>query len=288
MSEIDELADSVAGNGHDPVTLLLPPPNAPMEVARALVDERYTHPSGALTLRHWRGGWWEWQITRWVEVEARAARAAAYAFAEHAVYSAGDEMKPWAPNRHKIADLLDALAAIVHLPETVSMPSWLDGNSYDGLLVSCANGLLDVGRRELLKHDPRFFNATGVPFPYDPDAATPRRWWAFLNQLWGDDRASVHALAEWFGYTISGRLDQHKILLLVGPTRAGKGVTGRILGALVGEENVAARRCRASTVISAWRRCLARRSPSSLTLGSTARARTSLSSGSCRSAVRTH
>ena len=35
----------------------LPPPNAPMEVARVLVNERYTSPSGdTVTLRHWRGG----------------------------------------------------------------------------------------------------------------------------------------------------------------------------------------------------------------------------------------
>jgi putative DNA primase/helicase len=100
-------------------------------------------------------------------------------------------------------------------------------------------GLLDVGRRELLSHDPRFWNATSVPFPYDPGAPAPGRWLAFLDDLWGDDAASIAALQEWFGYTISGRLDQHKILLLVGPTRAGKGVTSRILAALVGDENVA-------------------------------------------------
>ena len=38
---------------------------------------------------------------------------------------------------------------------------------------------------------------------------------------------------------ISGRLDLHKILLLVGPTRAGKGVIARTLTALVGHDNVA-------------------------------------------------
>ena len=38
---------------------------------------------------------------------------------------------------------------------------------------------------------------------------------------------------------ISGRLDLHKILLLIGPTRAGKGVISRLLGALVGRDNVA-------------------------------------------------
>ena len=105
--------------------------------------------------------------------------------------------------------------------------------------MACANGLLDVGRRELLSHDPRYFNATSVPFAYDPGALPPARWLRFLDDLWGDDSASIDALGEWFGYVISGRTDLHKILLVVGPTRAGKGVICRVLGALVGAANVA-------------------------------------------------
>ena len=206
----------------DRTDMVLAPPSAPMAVARELVRERYSGPDAALTLRHWRGGWWRWQGPRWVELEQRAMAAGAYEYTESTVYHAGGELKPWAPNRHKVADLLDALAAIVHLPETVSMPTWLDGQAYDGLIVSCANGLLDVGRRELLSHDPRFWNATSVPFAYDPAAPAPKRWLAFLNELWGEDEASIRALGEWFGYVTSGRLDQQKILLIVGPTRAGK------------------------------------------------------------------
>ena len=38
---------------------------------------------------------------------------------------------------------------------------------------------------------------------------------------------------------LSGRTDLHKILLLVGPTRAGKGAIARVLAALVGKGNVA-------------------------------------------------
>ena len=49
----------------------------------------------------------------------------------------------------------------------------------------------------------------------------------------------MNVLGEWFGYVISGRLDLHKILLMVGPTRGGKGVIARILAALVGLKNVA-------------------------------------------------
>jgi putative DNA primase/helicase len=217
----------------------LPSPSAPMEVARELVAAKYTHSTGVLTLRHWRGGWWHWTGAHWIEIEPRAARAAAYAFTETAFFEDGTKVKQWAPNRHKVADLLDALAAIVHLPESISMPTWLDGTSYDGLIVSVANGLLDVGRRKLLAHDPRFFNSTSVPFDFDPDALGPKRWEGFLEDLWDADRDSAEALGEWFGYVISGRLDLHKILLIVGPTRAGKGVISRTLGKLVGVDSVA-------------------------------------------------
>jgi len=104
--------------------------------------------------------------------------------------------------------------------------------------VACANGLLHVPTRELLAHTPVYFNQTAVPFAYVEDAPEPTRWLAFLKELW-DDETQIAALQEWFGYVISGRTDMHKIMLLVGPTRAGKGVIARALGKLVGPENVA-------------------------------------------------
>jgi putative DNA primase/helicase len=165
--------------------------------------------------------------------------AAAYGFTEHAVYETPNGAAAWAPNRRKITDLLDALAAVTHLSDRVSMPAWLDGTTHNGLLVSVGNGLLDVHSRTLLPHSPLFFNATSVGFDYQPDAPPPRRWLRFLAELWPDEPDSRAALQEWFGYVLSGRLDLHKILLLVGPTRAGKGVIARMLSALVGSENVA-------------------------------------------------
>lgn len=54
-----------------------------------------------------------------------------------------------------------------------------------------------------------------------------------------DDPDSIAALQEWAGYVVSGRLDLHKILLIVGPTRGGKGTIARILGKLIGPANVA-------------------------------------------------
>ena len=135
--------------------------------------------------------------------------------------------EPWKPNRRKVADVIEALAAVVHLDDRVSYPCWLDGRP-ERPIVACANGLLDVLSGELLTHTPIYFNLAAVPFDYDPDADDPERGEQFLDDLWGDDREQIAALQEWCGYVISGRLDLHKILLLTGPTRGGKGVIARI------------------------------------------------------------
>jgi putative DNA primase/helicase len=242
IAEGETLASSANGPGREREQIeLLPPPSAPMEVARAFAAARFAHPTGSPVLRHWRGSWWRWQTSRWAEVEQHAMRKEAYVFTEHARYQAGDDTKPWAPNHRKVADLLEALAAVCHLSETVGQPEWVDApDAPHGVVVASANGLLNVTGRTLLGHDPRFFNHTAVPFDFDAGAPAPERWLQFLDELWPDDRDSIAALQEWFGYVISCRLDLHKILLLVGPTRAGKGVIAGVLRALVGPRNVAA------------------------------------------------
>jgi putative DNA primase/helicase len=217
---------------------LLPSPSQPMKVARVFVNEHFIH-DGALKLYHWRGGWWWWRTSHWYEVEDRAVRTVLYWFTEHAVYLDDGVPTPWAPNSNKIANLVDALKSVCFLSGQFDQPSWLEERGSKGTIVSFNNGLLNIEQRRLLEHTPRFFNQTAVPFDYDPAAPPPQRWLAFLNELWPNDQASIDALGEWFGYIISGRLDQHKILLMVGPTRGGKGVIARTLTSLIGRQNVA-------------------------------------------------
>jgi putative DNA primase/helicase len=104
--------------------------------------------------------------------------------------------------------------------------------------VACANGLLHVPTRDLFEHDPRLFNLVGLPYSYNPHAPEPARWLKFLDELWPDESAAIDMLGEFFGYVLSGRTDLHKIMLLVGPTRSGKGTIARVLTALVGRANV--------------------------------------------------
>lgn len=222
--------------------LTLPSPREPQRAAHALLEDRH-RTDGHLTVLRWRGSYWAWVGTRWTEIEDQAMRKAVYDFTQEAVYidSKGDE-QPWAPTTRKVTDVLDALAAATHLPATVHAPAWLsrpDGAPPARELVACQNGLLHVGTRGLAAHDPRLLNLSAVPFAYDADAPQPARWFTFLGQLWPDDPESISALQEFLGYIISGRTDLQKILLMVGPTRAGKGVIARVVKHLVGEGNYA-------------------------------------------------
>lgn len=226
-------------------TRLLPGPGEPMAVARVIAADLHTTDSGDLALRHWRGGWMRWQGSHWVEDEHRAVRAELYEFTEYAEWLKTDgqgnkSVEPWGPTRYKVADLAEALGAVLYLPEGTAQPGWIGWtNVPDGVVVSCANGLLHVASRTLHEHTPRWFNVTSVPFDYDPEATPPTRWLAFLDDLFGDDSDSIALLQEYCGYVLSGRLDLQKILLVVGPTRGGKGVIARLLGKLVGPANVA-------------------------------------------------
>jgi hypothetical protein len=146
--------------------VVLPSPAMPMAVARLFVEQR-CQCDGVLTLHHWRGTWWEWRRSHWCEMENDAARSLLYTFTENARYRDADgNMVPWAPNRKKIGDLLEALAAITILATDIDQPTWLDGRS-TGTIVAVANGLLEVETRHLL---PRLVlscasGASSIPTP---------------------------------------------------------------------------------------------------------------------------
>ncbi|MEU4405037.1 phage/plasmid primase, P4 family [Streptosporangium sp. NPDC023963] len=242
------------------MTKLMPAPTEPMAVARELIKD-FTTEDGCLKLRYWRGDWLRWDGSRWTLDEEAARRAHLYRHLADATYihvaktrdGETRETRRWQPNRRKIADVIDALAAIVHLPEFVESPSWIDTTTppYPASeVVACQNGLLHVPTRTVLPATPKFFSRVSVPFDYDPDAPEPKRWIEFLGQLWPDDLAdqeqaqanvdAVKALQEAFGYFVSGRSDLQKIPMLIGPTRGGKGVVARTLTGLIGHGNVAA------------------------------------------------
>ena len=231
--------------------VILPPPNrADGGGSRVRQKPATSDPAGVPTLHHWRGGWWEWRTARWVEVEQRAM--AGVRLPVHRARRLRDLGRPeegdgrQAVGAEPAQDRRPARRARRDRPPARGR---LDADlaRRDERTTGCSSrartGCSTSTPATLLEHTPLFFNATSVPFAYDPSATPPVRWLTLPRRAWPGDPESGAALQEWFGYVISGRLDLHKILLLVGPTRAGKGVIARMLGALSGTRTSPARRC---------------------------------------------
>ncbi len=217
---------------------VLPAPSLPMDVAEMFFKGRCFE-AGAPTLVHYRGTWFCWKRARWVETADRIVRRWLYRFTQKAKYTTAEgEQRAWAPNRKKIADVHEALQAICPLDDENEQPCWIDGRE-GGTIVACRNGLLNIEKRSLSMHTPLFFNATFVPFDYEPRVSAPTKWLEFLEAVFPKEPEAIAALQEWFGYVISGQTNLHKILLMPGPTRGGKGAIARVLRALIGPANTA-------------------------------------------------
>lgn len=76
-------------------------------------------------------------------------------------------------------------------------------------------------------------NTTALPYDYDPHASCPE-WLSFLNSTLEGDQERIALLQEWMGYNLVRRYDHQKIMMLIGKSRAGKGLVGKIMEALCG------------------------------------------------------
>ncbi|CDM76127.1 DNA primase family protein [Mycobacterium marinum] len=217
-----------------------PPPSAPLEVARTIFRQ-FRNSDGLRTLVSCRNSWIRWCTTHWQEMDTAELRSLIYKTLGKADYLADDAPTPWNPNKRKVADVMEAMAACGHLSTDVEPPSWLGVQAKTAALqmISCRNGLLDLSTRELVRHTPALYNVVSVPFDYAADAPEPQAWLEFLSSVWPDDGDSVALLQQYIGYAISGRTDMQKLLLLIGPTRSGKGTIARMLTDLIGRLHVA-------------------------------------------------
>jgi putative DNA primase/helicase len=143
----------------------------------------------------------------------------------------------------RVSNVLDAVKSVAHLSDGMQAPTWLGvmGNMpLASEIIACANGLLHLPTGVLWDLTPAFFSLNALDFAFNEDAPAPAEWLRFLDSLWGNDAESIETLQEWFGYCLTGDTSRQKILLMVGPTRSGKGTIVHVLEALLGKTNVCA------------------------------------------------
>ena len=219
-------------------------PRDPIQIARTLRSARYTEAGQPSLYRH-RGAFWSFADCHYHQAEDETVRAEIWRFLADALrQTERGGTAPFKPTRARVSDVLDALSAECELGPRTEPPAWLGDQAGTrppaSEFMAVANGLLHLPTGDLYPATPAYFGLSATEVTFDPDAPEPQRWLAFLADLFGSDQQAIDALQDWFGYALSQDTSQHKVLLVVGPTRSGKGTIARVLTGVIGRASVAA------------------------------------------------
>jgi len=219
-------------------------PSTPTVNARHFVMSEYSESSENLLAYH-RGKFRAWNGSWWAVLDESDLRSRIVRFFEHAYFIVknddGLEEVAFDPTPAKVNQIVDTLKSLTNKGTDRLMPSWPqpDHPAEPEEILPVANGLLYLPMRALISPTPVFFNAYALPYGYNPEAPTPERWIKFQDEVFGDDEEAKLLLQEWMGYLLTVDTSQQKIMLMVGPKRAGKSTIGRVITALLGANNVA-------------------------------------------------
>lgn len=103
----------------------------------------------------------------------------------------------------------------------------------DPFLLCVPNGQVDLRVGELLAPDSaqRHTRCAGVPF--EPNSECPQ-WLHFLDETFQHDKAVIDYVQRWFGYMMSGSVQEEKLLFGFGTGRNGKSVLANVLAHIMG------------------------------------------------------
>ena len=240
--------------------------NNPLASARELVARQFSIGSHGRLIRH-GGIFHRWVRTHYALMPDDALDAVVWSFLGSAsveVIKKGQPtgiFEPFSPQMHHVTNVVAALKGVTHLSSDVTVSAWLGpfpeapAEPSDDIptvpwykfvynlppaseFISFKNELLHVPTRISMIHTPRFFNSYAIGYDYEPDAPEPARWLAFLRAIWPEDNQSIDTLQEIIGLLVAGDARYHKIFMLVGPKRSGKGTIARVLTELIGPQNV--------------------------------------------------
>lgn len=206
----------------------------PRLFAAELVDRNFRDVNGTLTLRYSveDGMFWLWSARRGHfivlgETEALAIIDRALIGAEET--GADGVVRPVRVTSRVHAEMLKMLKVLCLSSE----------HGAGGLLsatggVPFRNGWLDVASGTLEPLGPERDVRWVLEADYSTDARCPE-WLAFLDSI-GFPKGSEERrlLAQWFGYLLSGSKRLDRAMLLIGPTRSGKGTIIRVAESLFG------------------------------------------------------
>jgi len=216
-------------------------PKDQLEIARLFFRDCFTE-HGDGTLIHHQATWHHWTGKRYEATCDDDIKAKLWKWLSRCSVRTKDKMVSCQPSRALVTGVMDALKAVANQSSSIESPSWL--NNGPEQIIAFDNGLLDVdgflksGNSELMDHTPQWFSSNCLPHRFDVSATCPK-WLEFLSEVFDEDQERIETLQQWFGYNLISDNRQHKIAMLIGPPRSGKGTTMAVMSAMLGKHNIA-------------------------------------------------
>ncbi len=167
--------------------------------------------------------WVSWNGTKWTSEDAKI-----YERARQTVLSIYDEAKAcerqggrqelgsWA-NRSQSKQRIEAMLPIA--AEALGVRA-KDFDS-DYTKINCSNGVVDLKSGELISHSCTQLSMKCANANYSPSSKCPT-WLSFLNQIFLDDEKLIAYVQRAFGYSITGKTDEHCLFIAYGLGSNGK------------------------------------------------------------------
>ncbi len=142
---------------------------------------------------------------------------------------------PFPVNKKVLEETLTALEDTCHLLDDPEVPCWFPGINGEPVenLVSFPNGILHLLTGDFYRPLPTLITFNAVGFDYEPAAPAPVAWLRFLGQVFAGEADQTALLQEFMGYCLMQTAPYHKMLLLVGLPRSGKGTILKVVRALL-------------------------------------------------------
>ena len=120
---------------------------------------------------------------------------------------------------------------VINILETIKLLAFSDPFPIEQDCIHLQNGVYHLPDGSF--QESRLFCQNRLPVKYDPKAANPERWFAFLHELLDD--ADIPTLQEYLGYCLIPSTKGQKMMLIVGKGGKGKSRIGLVLKRLMGD-----------------------------------------------------
>lgn len=266
---IDDHLASLAGEAAKPIEIRIEADDPEFLAKRNLEAYRAT----GRDICHWRGEWFTWKGKCWQSQSESYIRSRVRSFVESEFTSHCQEAtERWQkrlddgkfdsdeaaakarPKKIKttasiVRNAVDAMQSMVVIPDHVDMGCMLSDRKPRNLW-PVQNGLVDLDGLDgsvteptklIQPHTSDWFSDYSHDYEFQSKWASIAVWKQFLDDVFRDeqtgavDEESIEVLQRWFGYCILPTTSLQKMLLLIGPSRSGKGVITRILKRIIGE-----------------------------------------------------